>query len=522
MGQRFHSRSSSLRPLGFPRVRATFLALLSAFLLAALASGQAQIPADSAPSARSVIQALQSHDNAEALRLAQLLVQAHPADPRAWTLQGIAFASLQRRDESLNSFEQALNIDPNNLPALRAAAQLEFQANSPKALAFLQKLLVLNPGDQTAHAMTAALAFQQKDCSAAVDHYQHSLQVISADLSALSEFAACLLHLNRPTDALMIYQQIASLRPQDVEPLYYIALAQFSAHRYPNAVQTLVAIIDRGTEKERAAALNLLAAVYEDSQQTTLAVAALQKAIALAPNDPDNYLDLATIALDHNSFQLGIDVVNAGLHALPDSAPLLLERGVLEVQLGQYDQANTDFRESSALNPREDYGSVALGISLLQENKIDDSIGVVRQRLTNSPNDPTLNYFLADLLIRKGAAPGTPSFQQAKAAVVYAVQLSPDFTLALDLLTELYLRSGETKLAEQTARTALKADPNDQPALYHLIACLRERGDHTELPQLVQRLATVTATLREQEQARNRFKLVEEQSSVASQGKGTP
>ncbi len=501
------------RPPGKSWASAHILFILSWFLLAAAASAQTSPP----PTPQSVVQALQSHDNELALRLSQELARAHPSDPRAWTLQGIALQALGQTQESLRAFKHALQIDPNNLAALEAAAQLEFQASSPEALPFLEKLLTLNPDDETAHAMTAALAFQRKDCATCVAHYQKSPQLVANEIPALSQLGACLVHLNRPEEALSAYQRIAELRPQDPEALYYLGLAQYGAHHYDDAIRVLLPLTEDGPDKQKTAALNLIAAVYEDDQQTPAAVTALQKAIALDPANTDNYLDLATISLDHGAYKLGVDVLNAGLHAVPESARLYLERGVLEVQLQQFDEANADFRKAAALNPLQNYSSVALGISLLQENKPGESLRVVRQRLAKAPADPTLNYLLAELLIRKGAQPGTPSFQEAKAAAQRAVRSKPDFTLAQDVLTELYLRAGNTALAEATARLALKSDPNDQSALYHLIACLRGRGEHAELPQLVQKLAEVTAGLREQEKAQNRFKLVEEESGRNSE-----
>jgi tetratricopeptide (TPR) repeat protein len=505
-------------PLVGSRVPMLWRCVFISFWLTTLARAQTNPP----PTPQSVVQALQSHDNELALRLAQELARARPGDPRVWTLQGLALQALGQTQESLRVLKHALQIDPNNVAALEAAAQLEFQARSPDALPFLEKLLSLNPDDQTAHAMTAALAFQRKDCATTIAHYQKSPEVVANDIPALSQFGACLVHLNRAAEGLSAYQRIAYLRPQDPEALYYLGLAQYGAHHYEDAIRTLLPLTEDGPEKQRAAALNLIAAVYEDDQQTPAAVAALQKAIALDPANSDNYLDLATISLDHGAFKLGVDVLNAGLHAVPDSARLYLERGVLEVQLQQYDEANADFRKAAALNPLQNYSSVALGISLLQENKPGESLRVVRQRLAKAPADPTLNYLLAELLIRKGVQPGTPSFQEAKAAAQRAVRSKPDFALAEDVLTELYLRSGETGLAEASARHALKSDPNDQSALYHLIVCLRGKGDQTELPQLVQRLAEVTAGLREQEKARNRFKLVEEEGDRNSQKRANP
>lgn len=472
------------------------------------------------PTPQSVVQALQSHDNARALRLAQDLARAHPTDPRAWTLQGIALQRLDRPQESLRAFEHALAIDPNNVVTLEAAAQLEFHADSPKAASFLERLLRLNPQDETSHAMMGALAFQRKDCAAAVTHYQKSPRVISNNVPALVEFGACLFHLDRYPEAVPVFQRISELQPGNADSLYNLGLVQFHAHQYGDAIQTLRPLTEGAAEKARA--LNLVAAAYEANQQTPQAVAALQRAIALAPDEVDNYLDMATLSLDHGAFKVGVDVVNAGLHAVPDSAPLYLERGVLEVQMAHYDEADADFRKAAALNPRQNDSSVALGISLLQENKLDESVRVVKQRLAKAPGDPVLNYLLAELLIRSGVQPGTPSFRQAEAAAYRAVRSKPDFTLARDVLTELYLREGKMCPAEATSRLALKSDPDDQPALYHLILCLRKKGDRTELPQLVQRLAEVASKLREQEQVRNRFKLIEEKGGRNSQRQVIP
>ena len=477
-----------------------------------------------APSAtpQSIVRALQSHENALALQLAQEFAQSKPNDPRAWTLQGIALQGLGRAEESLQAFEHALQIDPNNIAALKAAAQFEFQANSSKAIPFLEQLIRLNPSDQVTHAMLGALAFQRKDCATVVEQYQASPGVVGDNVPALSQLGACLVQLNRSDEALLAFQRITQLKPQDPDALYYLGLAQYGAHHYKDAIRTLGPLVDVASEKQKVAALNLIAAVYEENQQTPQAVAALQKAIALTPTNIDNYLDLATLSLNHGAFKLGVEVLNAGLRTVPDSVALYLERGVIEVQMGQYDEANADFRKVAALNPLENYSSVALGISLLQENKFDESLTVVKQRLEKAPDDATLNYLYAELLIRKGVQPGTAEFQSAKIAAERAVRTKPDFVPAVDVLTELYLRSGESTLAEETARKALKSDPDDQSALYNLIACVRQKGDRAELTQLVQKLAEVTAGLREQEKARNRYKLVEEAGTRNSPGGVAP
>jgi len=113
------------------------------------------------PTIESVVQALRAHDNERALRLSVELADARPADPRVWTLKGMALEGLGRTTESLEAFERALEIDPNNRGALEGAAELEFRAGSPRALPLLERLVSLDPQDQTSHAMLGALAFKR-------------------------------------------------------------------------------------------------------------------------------------------------------------------------------------------------------------------------------------------------------------------------------------------------------------------------------------------------------------------------
>jgi tetratricopeptide (TPR) repeat protein len=355
--------------------------------------------------------------------------------------------------------------------------------------------------------MLGALAFKRSDCESAVMHFKQSWEVIDGRPEALAEYGDCLFRTRRLAEALTVFTRITELRPDGWHARYDLAVVQFRAGHNEEAIQTLRPLVE-GPNPDLDA-LNLIAAAYEANRQTPLAVAALQRGIKLAPRDIDNYLDLATISLDHGSFQVGVDVLNAAIQANPDSAALYLERGVLLVQMLEYDEAASDFGMASKLSPQQNISTVALGISLLQHNQPSQSLQVVRARLQNSPNDPILNYILAEILLRRGVQPHTPEFQEALSAARRSIQEKPDFVLAHDVLSELYLRADMTQEAIAESRLALKADPDDQSALYHLIMALRKSGNSSEIPALVQRLAQATTSAREREQEINQFKLVE-------------
>lgn len=456
----------------------------------------------------SVVAALRVHQDAQALAMCQSLIRAQPRDPRLWTLQGMALESLGRGAASLQSLRHALSIDPDYVPALEAAAQMEYGSAPEKAQPYLERLVRLNAANPTVHAMLAAIAYKRKDCAAAAAEFDKGRAAIADNSPALAEYGACLARLGRDADAVLVFQHMTEINPGDPLARYNLGLVEVRDHEDQNAIQTLLPLTQGASASP--AALNLIAAAYEANGQTPQAVAALRRAIALAPRDAGNYLDLATICLDHASYSVGVDVLKAGLHVLPNSGPLYLELGVLLVQMGRYDEADADFRQATALAPAQNYGAVALGISLLQEGKSGQSLATVRQRLRKAPNDPVLNYLLAEILFRQGIQPGTPAFNEAMDAARRAVEEKADFAPAEDLLAELCLRSGDVRGAAEASNRALKADPADASALYHLIVCARKKGNSKQAAELAQKLAQVSTASQKQETERNRFRLVEE------------
>jgi len=91
-----------------------------------------------------------------------------------------------------------------------------------------------------------------------------------------------------------------------------------------------------------------------------------------------------------------------------------------------------------------------------------------------------------------------------------AVQLKPDFTLARNVMGSLYLKSGQVDKAIEQSREAIRYDPSDEVALYHLMQGLRRTKDpEGELPALTKRLAAAREQSKQKEASESRYRLYE-------------
>ncbi len=423
-------------------------------------------------------------------------------------MQGTAYAGEGRKQDALTSFRAALKISPDYLPALKGAIQIEYEDGSKDAIPLLQRVLRGHPNDQTSHGMLAVLEYQQGNCAGAVVHFEKVGALFDSRPEGLHAYAACLVKLKEFDKGAGVLGRTLALSPQDGRERHLLAAVQLMAHQPKDALSTLQATLQAGNPDVET--LELASRAYEESKDTPQAVSALRQAILLDPHDANLYVDFANLSSAHDSFQVGIDVVSDGIGQLPKAAPLFLARGVLFVQLAEYDKAEADFETAHALDPHQSLSTAAQGLLAEQQNNLQDALAKVQTRLAEKPNDPVLLYLRADFLSQEGAEPGTPEFQLAMRSATRAVSLRPGLSGARTVLAKLDLQAGRYPEAVEQCRKALAQDPKDQTALYHLIQGLRKTGDKAEIPDLLKQLAQLRKQTAHEESQRYQYKLVEE------------
>jgi tetratricopeptide (TPR) repeat protein len=283
------------------------------------------------------------------------------------------------------------------------------------------------------------------------------------------------------------------------------------AHRPKDAIETLQPLLQENATSSDVR--ELAATAYEAAGNTPEAVGILRQAIVADPHNVNLYLDFANISLDHQSYQVGIDMIDAGLMAEPRAAPLYVARGILYVQLAQYDKAEADFTNANSLDPKQSVGSAAEGLAAVQQNDPESALLTVRTKLAKKPNDALLLYLQAEILTQRGPDPGSAEFREAMESAKKAIALNPSLAAAHDILAKLYLQAGDNKNAVAQSRKALASDPKDQTALYRLIQALRKSGQNEDIPELLKQLAELRMESTKEEAEHNRYKLVEEKPS---------
>jgi tetratricopeptide (TPR) repeat protein len=483
--------------------RSVLIAALSLFLALPIIRAQ-----DGKTSISDIEALIRSRQYDQALSALRVELRGDPANFRLWTLEGVCFAIQGKDSEALTAFNRAIRISPGYAPALKGEIQILYKTADKRAIPLLERLLRSDANDTTAHEMLAMLDKHGGDCRAAVSQFQPIQDAIANHPDSLEAYGYCLVQLNRASEAVPVFRQLVPLLPGRTYPSYDLAVLLVSTKDNDEAVKVLEPLLTPSqTDPD---VFSLASQAYEATGNTPRAVQLQRQAIVLDPSDPSNYIAFAVLCLNHDSFQVGIDMLNAGLKHIPGDASLYLSRGVLYVQLGEFDNAEADFTKAEELNASQNLGAYAGDLAFLEANNPAKALEQVRGQLHAHPDNSLLRLLLVQLLMSGAPAPESAAFKEAMQNALTIARRKPDLAGVHDQLAGMYMSLKQYDRAIGECRLALQYDASDETAMYHLVMSLRHNGEsNEELQPLVKRLSEMHRATMQRETELKRYRLVE-------------
>jgi tetratricopeptide (TPR) repeat protein len=484
---------------------------------------------------------LQHQQIGSAITLLQQTLEATPTDIKAQNLMGIALTASGRLQEANPHFRRALEINPEFYPALKNLAVNELALKHvAEARVHFEEVLHFVPEDQVAHLSLGEIYFGQKLYVTAVEHYLKSGELLTRDPNVTLNFARSCFELkqrdkaaraleNFPPEAggqahfqagVMLAQLSkydAAARqfelaqrdyPDPYEVGYNLTLAYLRGGHYAQAIAAAQGLLARGYEK--AELYNLVSEAYEKNDQTVDAYNALRKATQIDPRDENNYLDLIALGIDHANYPMALGIADIGLQNNPNSYRLLLQRGAVRAFQAQYTQAVEDFERASKIDPQKDLPFFAMAIALMQTDKLNKGLAILRQRLAASPDNYLMLYALGEGLDHQGLEHGSAEEKEAIDSLRKSIRLNPDFPDARVALGRILVRRGDVDQAIVELEKALELDPTNLSPCYPLASAYRKKGDSVRADELIAKFEKFREEDREKHSNRTILRLLRE------------
>jgi tetratricopeptide (TPR) repeat protein len=466
---------------------------------------------------------IERQDFDSTIRYLNQALKQSPQNLKAINLLGIALTAKGQIDQANNQFKKALRINPRFYPALKNLGINEFTLNHrSEAKTHLEVVLKYEPQDKVTHLYLGEIAFEEKRFGSALEHYEQGRDAAQQNPSFLLRYSECLLRQGREKNAISM---LHLLPEHDAESNFRAGVLLGQAGSYAEAAkffglarngysdpyvagynQTLMMVRSNdysaaieiakellGQGHNVAEVYNLMSEAYLKAGRIQEAYDALRTATKIDPTAEDNYVDLASICLDLANYDLGLEIIDIGIHHLPNSDRLYLQRGVMMVMKGLPAQAVKDFEVASRLAPQKALPYVALGIAWIQLGQASKAVKVLRERASLNRGDFMVPYIFGTALLWSGAEQASRAEIEAVAAFEASIRLNPNFSPSRAELGKVLLRRGEVDRAIRELERAAALDPDNASPTYQLAQAYLRKGQTARAQELLAKVSKVRA-----------------------------
>ncbi|HVV13438.1 tetratricopeptide repeat protein [Amycolatopsis sp.] len=410
----------------------------------------------------------------EALRHLDRAVDLAPTLGRAWRVRGDHLTRRGRRSEARESFEAALRLDEDNVPALTGLANVLLNSDGedalPRAEQVIRRALELKPDRADANAMRGEILRRQGHLPEALACLERALELLPDYAYAEGARGEVLLGMGRSADGIAALARAVRLTPE--VGWLRLRLGRAYLDRYheigdrtllDDALDCLRPVTDQSTVDPLA--WRLLGEAYLLAGDPRAAVAALERA-----DGPETHLLRAKARLQLNRPAEAVD----DLRDAGDQVDALALRAEAERAGGRPGEALADAEKALAGSPGNVLALTVRGAVHLERNEHSAAESDLRTALDHDPVNRRATLLLGQLLSDSGRR------EEAVDLLATVTRRAPADVELLTAYVRVLLAAGDHREALRALDELLWRSP-DEPDGWGLMAeALSAAGRHSE------------------------------------------
>lgn len=425
-------------------------------------------------------------DPARSLEFAERALARDPDDWRALWLQGAARFSTGRVNDALAPLERACELDSTQAEVLRTTARVaESLKRMDVAERAWRRLVWVDEDDGEAWFQIAATEARRGNFKDADASLERAMDLNPTRPGMLFMQAWVKENLGDLPAAIELYQHHLEVHPEDIGTRRRMIALFVRADRVPEAYAEAKQVVD--ADPRDGESLQMLADLALRSKRTAEADKAIAKLRALAPEDPENVARLVVVLARNGRGREGARIADdwAAKHPGHVAGPLLAVRAWSAA--GQPDTAIARARRAVAIAPDSLETRRLLARTLQEAGRFVEAEREWRTLHEKLPGEPGILLDLGGCRERAGDIDG------AVAAGREALKLAPDWAPALNYLGYV-LADHNRELAEarRLIERALGLDPGNGAFVDSYGWVLYRQGEHAEARVQLERAVELT------------------------------
>lgn len=508
-GEYFEAAKAAGASMGAVRTRMGRLALVQGDLARGaqeLQAAAAASPQTVEPDLLLVSVLLRQHQPAKALAAANGFIKKQPSNPVGHVLAGTAQVLLRNSKGARQSFEAALAIKPDHVPALRGLADLDLAEGKPSdAQRRYDAALSKKPEDDQLLVAAAQLQERSGQLDAAVKTLQKAITANPAARDPVVALVGLQLRRKAAAAALSIAQEAVARNPDEMNLVMLLGVTQEAAGAGRDALRTLNALVLK--EPYAVEPLVRLAQLQARQRDFDGAAKSLLRAQERSPNSEAVARDLVAVYLQGGQADEALAVATRLQASRPGSPGGFVLEGDVRAHAKKWAEAERAYR--AALKSDPDAVSVAAKVYrvMLAGDRGKRADEWVADWIARHPSDLSMRKAAADTALRAGNFAGAVKLYEeslrlepdqalvlnnmawalgqikdarALATAQRAAQLAPNSADVLDTLGVLHLQAGDAKEGLEALNRARQLQPDRLDVRLHYAKALLQNGQTQE------------------------------------------
>jgi tetratricopeptide (TPR) repeat protein len=391
---------------------------------------------------------------------------------------GYTYEQQKQYKESINAYRHAIELDRDNLDAIRGLAQNLLNDGQTEAALEQYKIIAdANPEDAQTYLKIAEIDKRNGKFDDALENLKKAESLVQDSIEVPYNIAAVYQAQGRYDEATKVLQDLLdktekkdnSYSPGEKNNRAVFLERLGSIYReeqnYTQAVETFRKMLTLGDENAVRGYQQIID-TYREAKQWPQATAVAKEATLKLPNDRGLKMVYAAQLADAGQTDKAIADVRSLLKGTAEDREVYITLGQMYTRLKQFDQAQQAFQKADELSTKPDdkqYVTFLRGSSFEREKKYDEAEEMFRKVLVSDPQSAmTLNY-LGYMLADRGV-----KLDEAVAMIKKAVDLDPANGAYLDSLGWAYFKQAKYDQAEELLVRAAQRMGSDPTVQDHL------------------------------------------------------
>jgi Tfp pilus assembly protein PilF len=275
-------------------------------------------------------------------------IKKNTKDANAYYQRATYYAQNKEDSLALEDILIALKLDSNNTSYNTAALQLLFNKKDPRAIPLIEKLLIANPNDPTAHLKIATIQFYNKNYQPAINSINTALKTDVYNYEAYFLKGMVYKDLKDTANALSSFKTASRINVENAEP--YIQLALLSSGKDVNkAILYFESAYKADTTNLEP--LNGIGMIYMQRGEIKKAKDAFLRCVNLQKSYPKSFYNLGCVLMDEDSLDKAIRQFDIAIQNDPKYVEAYYNRGLCKEIMKDNKAALADYNQALSINP---------------------------------------------------------------------------------------------------------------------------------------------------------------------------